>query len=192
MLLRLAASAVLCAMAALASADDARFSGAWRLNHELSQNLAKKIAAAAGKEHMSGGPEWARGTETWLPWGGKFSEPERVGVREYLLQTVPAFDAVEIQQGADEVKTTHGEAGSRRFYLKRTSAGTSDMTGETVTRAATLEGQRLVLESKGKESKLVEVLTLEPSGDRLVYQIRLEQKTLKTPLEARLVYDRGP
>jgi len=178
-------------MAAVAAADDAGFSGAWRINHELSQDLAAKIAAAAGSKSMSGGPGWARGTETWVPWGGGFSEPERVGVREYLLATIPAFDAVEIQQGADEVTTLHGEAGSRRFYLKRTSAGTSDMTGETVTRAATLEGQRLVLESRGKESKLVEVLTLE-TPTRLVYQIRLEQKTLKTPLEARLVYDRAP
>src|SRR6185503_21214175 len=81
MLARLVGSAVLCAMAAVAAADDARFSGAWKINHELSQDLAAKIAAAAGSQSMSGGPGWARGTETWLPWGGGFSEPERVGVR---------------------------------------------------------------------------------------------------------------
>lgn len=182
------AGLVLLAGAGFAPAQEApRLTGTWRLNHELSQDLAGHVKAVAGSEQMSGGPRtWA--TETWLPWKANFSEGERLSVRDFLLAAVPAFEAIEIDLGADEVKTIHGEAGSRIFNLKRSSAGTSALSGETVKRQARLEAGRLVLESKGKEGEFREAFTLD--GARLVYVLRLEQKRLKQPLEARLVYDR--
>jgi hypothetical protein len=185
---RLAGLVVLATAGAVAAQDAPGLSGTWTINRELSQDLAAKVKAVAGPDQMSGGPRtWA--TETWLPWGNDFSEPERLSVREFMLGAVPAFDSLEILQGADEVKTVHGEAGSRIFNLTRASSGSSPG-GETVTRLARLDGQQLVLESKGKESRLHEVFMLEPPN-RLVYIIRLEQKRLKGPLEARLVYDRA-
>jgi hypothetical protein len=51
---------------------------------------------------------------------------------------------------------------------------------------------QLVLESKGKDSRFTEVLTLVPARGQLIYALRLEQKLLKAPLEASLVYDRVP
>ena len=188
-MLRLAATVLLCAAATAAAEDPPSFAGTWTLNHELSQDLAAKVSAAAGPGQMSGGPKWAE--ETWLPWGADFSEPERLGVREALLQSVPAFESLEIEQGQDEVKTIHGGATSRIFHLERVSAGTSALSGETVKRQARLEGGRLVLDSKGKNSRLLEAFTLEGSPARLVYMLTLEQPRLKTPLEARLVYDRA-
>lgn len=179
---------VLLATAAAAAQDAPGLSGTWTINRELSQDLKAKVEAIAGSAQMSGGPRtWA--TETWLPWGNDFGEPERLSVREFMLGAVPAFESIEIQQGADEVKTVHGEAGSRIFNLTRASAG-SGASGETVTRQARLDGRQLVLESKGKESLLREMFTLEPSGNQLVYMLHLEQKRLKGPLDARLVYDR--
>ena len=165
--------------------------GTWRLNRELSQDLSERIKAVAGSEQMSGGPRtWA--TETWLPWKANFGENDRLTVRDFLLAAVPAFDAIEIVQGPDEVTTVHGEGASRIFNLKRESAGTSALSGEKVKRQARLEGGRLVLESKGKDGTFEESLTPEASGTRLVYVLHLEQKRLKGPLEARLVYDRAP
>jgi hypothetical protein len=182
---------VLLATAGAAFAQDAPgFAGTWTINRELSQDLAAQINAVAGSAQMAGGPStWA--TETWLPWKAGFSEGERLSVREFLLAAVPAFDSLEIQQGAVEVKTIHGEAGSRIFYLTRASAGTSAISGEKVTRQARLQGPQLVLESKGKEGRFDETFTLEPGGNRLVYVIRLDQKRLEKKLEARLVYDRA-
>jgi hypothetical protein len=185
------AGLVLLSTAGAAFAQDAPgFAGTWSINRELSQDLTAQIKAVAGSDQMAGGPStWA--TETWLPWKAGFGEGERLSVREFLLAAVPAFDSIEIQPGAGEIKTIHGEAGSRIFYLTRTSAGTSALSGEKVTRQARLEGPRLVLESKGKEGRFDETFTLEPGGKRLVYLIRLEQKRLKKELEARLVYDRA-
>ena len=176
------AGLVLFTAAATAGAQEAPgLAGTWRLNRELSQDLAGHIKAVAG------GPQtWA--TETWLPWKANFSEGERLTVRDFALAAVPAFETVEIERGADEVRTIHGEAGSRLFYLKRTSAGTSAISGETVKRQARLEGSQLQLESKGKEGEFLETFTLE--GGRLVYVLHLEQKRLEKPLDARLVYDR--
>lgn len=65
------------------------------------------------------------------------------------------------------------------------------MTGERVTRQARWQGAQLVLDSKGKEGRLAEVLTPVPSRNQLTYALRLEQKLLKAPLEVSLVYDRA-
>ena len=182
------ASLVLLAVAGSAAAQDApAIPGTWKLNHQLSQDISAKIKEAAGSEQMAGGPSWA--TETWFPWGTSFKEGERVSVREFLLATVPAFESVEIQQSGDELRTIHGGSGSRIFHLSRASAGTSAISGEKVQRTARFEGGKLFLESKGKEGKLSETFNLEGPG-RLAYVLRLEQKRLKDPLEARLVYDR--
>jgi hypothetical protein len=171
------------------AADPPDLNGVWNLNASLSQDIAEKIKLAAGSASMSGSVSWA--TETWIPWTGGFSEGQRVEMREFLLATVPALQAVEIEQGPQEVKTVHGESGVRVFNLKRASAGSSAMTGETVSRQARWQGEQLVLESKGKESRLLELLTLVPTRNQLNYAIRLEHKLLKQPLEVSLVYDRG-
>jgi hypothetical protein len=190
MLGRMAATVMLCAATEAAAQDPPpSFSGTWTLNRQLSQDLAAKVKDAAGPGHMAGGPKWAE--ETWLPWGADFSEPERMEVRDMLIQAVPAFDTVEIEQGADEIKTVHGSGASRIFHVKRASSGTSALGDETVKRQARLEDGRLVLESQGKSSRFVEAFTLEGSPARLVYMLTLEQPRLKAPLQARLVYDRA-
>jgi hypothetical protein len=189
MLARLALLAVLAAAGGAAAAEDApRFAGSWTINRALSQDIAAKIKDVAGPETMSGGPSWA--TETWFPWGTSFSEGQRLSVRDFLLSAVPGFDSVEIEQEADEIRTVHGEEASRIFYLKRLSSGTSAMGGETVKRGARIDGGQLLLESKGKDSLLRETFHIEDG--RLVYMVHLEQKRLKGPLDARLVYDRAP
>ena len=177
---------------AAAAQDGAGIMGKWTLNREQSDDLAAKIKVAAGSQYMSGGP--SNTTEgTWLPWGGagNFSEAKRLSVREFLLAAVPAFAVLEIRQRGQEIQTTHGDSAVRNFNLARKSAGTSPLGGETVKREARLDGKQLALDSKGGDGRFRETLTLEGSGDRLVYVLRLEQKLLKDPLEARLVYDRA-
>jgi hypothetical protein len=184
----LAALALLGAGAAGALQDAHGFEGTWTLDREHSEDLAARITEVAGPAHLTGAKTWAR--DTWLPWNTDFGEPGRVGIREFLLDTVPAFDALEIRPQDGEIHITHGQAGSRIFDLGRKRAGASAMSGLTVRREARLEGRRLVLESKGKDGRFLETLTLE-SPTRLVYTLRLEQRLLSAPLEARLVYSGG-
>jgi hypothetical protein len=186
---RLVAVALLLGSGTVAAAEQPDLSGVWKLNPSLSQDAAEKIKAAAGPESMSGNLSWA--TDTWIPWAGGFSEGQRVGLRELLLAAVAALQTVEIEQGAEEVKTLHGEAGARIFNLKRASAGTSALGEETVTRQARWQGSQLVLETKGKEGRFWELLTLVPARNQLTYALRLEHKLLEAPLELSLVYDRG-
>ena len=188
MLVRLVAFMLLLVSSASAAEDAPNLSGAWKLNRELSDDIVAKINAVAGSQYVSGGPNWA--AETWFPWGTSFGEGQRLGVREFLLATVPVLQALEIEQTAREVKTIHGETGVRIFNLTRASAGTSAMSGERVTRQARWQGQQLALESKGKDSRLSELLTLVPARNQLTYALRLEQEALKAPLEVSLVYDR--
>lgn len=189
MLARLTAVAVLLAGGPATAQDPATLAGSWKLNRGLSDDVAAKIKDAAGSQYMYGGPTWA--TDTWIPWGTSFKDDERVGLREFLLATAPALEAIEIEANAREIKTVHGEAGVRIFNLTRASSGTSGMSGETVTRQARFKGSQLILESRGKESLLTEVLSPVPSRSQLAYVLRLEQKLLKAPLELRLVYDHG-
>jgi hypothetical protein len=172
---------------ALAQTPDLR--GRWTLNAELSGDIAEKIKAAAGPASVSGGPSWASATETWFPWAGGFSEPQRVEMREFILNTLPVLQNVEIEQSPEEVKTIHGDAGVRTFYLTRKSSGSSAVDGQTVTRQARWQGSELILESKGKESRLTEVLVLVPTRKQLTYTVRFEHKLFKSPLELNLAYD---
>jgi hypothetical protein len=175
--------------AALAQSPD--LSGTWVLNEALSQKLAEKVKAAAGSESMSGSAGFAAGVDTWIPWSGGFSEPQRMELRDFLLASAPALQNLEIVQSGDEVKTIHGEDGVRLFNLKRATSGTSAGSAETVTRTARWQETQLVLESKGKESRFLEVLTPVPTRKQLTYALRLEHKLLKEPLEVSLVYDRS-
>jgi hypothetical protein len=188
---RLAVVSLLLACGLPAAADAPDLNGTWTLNKSLSQDIAEKIKTAAGSASTSGGPSWTGATETWIPWSGGSSEGQRLEMREFLLAAVPAMQSVEIEQTPDEVKTVHGETGVRNFNLKRASSGSGAISGETVTRQARWQGEQLVLESKGKDSRLVELLTLVPTRNQLNYAIRLEHKLLKAPLELSLVYDRG-
>jgi len=188
---RVAVVSLLLACGLPAAADAPDLNGTWTLNKSLSQDIAEKIKAAAGSASTSGGPSWTGATETWIPWSGGSSDGQRVELREFLLAAVPAMQSVEIEQTPDEVKTVHGETGVRNFNLKRASSGSGAISGETVTRQARWQGEQLVLESKGKDSRLVELLTLVPTRNQLNYAIRLEHKLLKAPLEVSLVYDRG-
>jgi hypothetical protein len=182
---------VLLVTSGMSVAQDApTLTGVWTLDLGSSDDIAAKIKEAAGPEYMSGGPGITRGVETWIPWTGS-GEAKRVGLREFLLASVPALQNLEIQQTATEIKTIHGESGVRIFNLTRESSGTSAASGEKVTRRALWQGQALSLESKGKEGKLAETLALDPAAGQLKYTLRLEHKQLKSPLELHLVYARA-
>jgi len=185
---RVAVLILLSAASAAAFQDVSSFQGKWRLDHERSQDLSAHIKQAAGNAYMSGGPSWA--TETWIPWSADYSEHARISVREFMLSSVPVFEALEIQQHGDELTTIHGDSGSRIFNLKRASSGSSALSGQTVRREARVEAGQLVLESKGKEGRFRETFTLEEGGNRLIYVLHLEQKLLKSELDVRLVYGR--
>ncbi len=188
-LLALTGSALLFA-AASAQAQDSGLKGRWTLNQELSQDIEARIKDAAGSQYMTGsGPGWAP-PETWLPLGVKFNEAERLEVRKFLLAAVPSLRDLEFEVSKVEIKTTHGEAAVRIFNLTRPSAGSSGLSGEKVMRHARWQGRQLVLESKGKDSHLIETITPSTEEKRITYALHFEAKLLEKPLDLNLVYDR--
>lgn len=182
---------VLFLSAAFVEAEDPPvLKGRWSLNRELSQDIEGRIKDAAGSQYMTGsGPNWAP-PETWLPLGVKFNEAERLEVRKFLLAAVPSLNQLEFEVSPVEIKTTHGEAAVRIFNLTRPSAGSSGLSGEKVMRQAHWQGRQLVLESKGKESRLVETITVSTEEKRITYALHFEAKLLEKPLDLNLVYDR--
>lgn len=187
--LPLVTTLLLCAAVSRAE-DPEALAGQWALNRGLSQDIEARIKEAAGSQYMADAGSWA--ADTWIPWGGtKLGEGQRVEVREFLLATVPALQRLGLEVSPLEIKTIHGEAGVRIFNLTRTSAGTSAMTGETVARQARWQGSQLVLETKGKDSHLTEVITPVPTRRQITYALRFEAKLLKKPLDVTMVYDRA-
>jgi hypothetical protein len=189
----LAGSAILlAALSVRAQEPSSALNGHWSLNRQLSQDMAAKIKEAAGSQYMTGsGPGWAP-PETWLPIGVKFNEHERLEVRKFLLATIPVFDNLQFELTPTEIKTIHGDAGVRIFNLSRATAGTSALSGEKVMRQARWEGQKLILESKGKESRMVETITVSTEEKRISYALHFEAKILEKNLDLNLVYDRAP
>jgi hypothetical protein len=170
--------------------DSPALAGQWVLNRELSQDIEARIKEAAGSQYMANAGSWA--ADTWIPWGGtKLSEGQRIEVRELLLAAVPALQRLEIELSPSEIKTIHGQDGVRIFNLTRTSAGTSVVTGEKVARQARWQGQQLLLDSKGKDSHLTEIITPVPARRQLTYALRFEAKLLEKPLEVSMAYDRA-
>jgi hypothetical protein len=165
-------------------------SGAWKLNHQLSDDAEAKVKDAAGSEYIQGGPSWA--AETIFPWGRKFNEDERVLFRDVLLAAMRGLERIEVDQTPSEIKTIHGQDGVRVFYLTRAAAGTNLVTGEKVKRSAHWKGDQLVLESTGGKGKAREVLSLVPARNQLIHALHLEMDLLKRPIDLRLVYDRIP
>jgi hypothetical protein len=183
-----AAASLLWLGAGSSRAAEPNLSGAWKLNHALSDDAAAKVKEAAGAEYIQGGPSWA--TETWFPWGRKFNEDERILLRDVLVGAVRSLERIEVEQSATEIKTVFGEDGVRVYSLTRAAAGTNLVTGEKVKRTARWKGAELVLESEGGKGKAREVLSLGSTPNQLVHSMHLEMDPLKHPVELRLVYDR--
>jgi len=189
-LFTLASLVLVSALSVSAQEPSTALNGHWSLNRELSQDMEAKIKEAAGSQYMTGsGPGWAP-PETWLPIGVKFNEHERLEVRKFLLATIPVFNDLQFDLTPAEIKTTHGETGVRIFNLSRATAGTSTLTGEKVMRQARWEGQKLILDSKGKDSHMVETITVATEQKRISYALHFEAKVLEKPLDLNLVYDR--
>ena len=87
---RLAAVVLMLAAGASAAEETPNLAGVWKLNRELSDDIAARIDAVAGAAYMSGGPSWA--AETWFPWGTSFSEGQRVAGRCEVKADVPGGD----------------------------------------------------------------------------------------------------
>lgn len=183
-------TALLLSAAATRAQDPPAVAGQWVMNRELSGDIESKIKDAAGSQYMQSAGSWA--ADTWIPWGGtKLGESERVEVRQFLLASVPAMARLEIEVSPSEIKTIHGQDGVRIFNLTRTSAGTSIITGEKVARHARWQGQQLILESKGKDSLLTEIITAVPTRKQITYALKFEAKLLEKPLELSMAYDRA-
>lgn len=173
------------------------FSGSWALDRSASDDATAKVVEVVGPDVMTsalslGSRFWAwqkGGALGFSPQTSYRADEARVNVRQFLLDMVGSMSQLEIEQSELEVTTIHGDDAVRIFNLGRESTGASAQ-GAKVVRRARFEAERLVLESEGGKTKLVETFTLSAPERRLACGLRYEAKVLSKPLEVRLVYDR--
>jgi len=173
-------------------ADDAApkpsFAGSWTLDHKRSDDATLRVNESAGSRYLSGAA--GIGGITLFPRSSTRTEVERVELRQFLLDGLPALDAMVIEQTPAELKTVHGEDGVRIFYFGREAAG-SNAAGGRLVRRIRWQGTQIVLESESEKTKVVEIMTLLPSGDQLIHALRMESDLFEKPLDLRLFYVRA-
>lgn len=164
-------SAVALAGAAVA-AGPPDIGGDWTLNHELSQDLAAKIALATGGNRADSDPELGR-------------------LRDQLLLLAKRGETLEIEQAEGQVQMAYANDDVRIFYPGREH--TRQLPGGGKIRAVPRwDGDTLVIEQALPEgAKGIETYSLQAGGGQLAVLLRLEAKRLHEPLTARLVYDRA-
>jgi hypothetical protein len=151
--------------------------GRWRLNEQLSQDVQAKIVLSTGGDEVKSDIELRR-------------------FREALEDFVRGAQQIEVEQKADQVQFSYADDDVRIFYPGRQHVR-QRAGGVKVKAAPRWEGESFVVEQmlEGgvfEGAKDIETYTLEEGGSRLGMMVHLDDKHLKEPLNARLVYDRVP
>ncbi|HEY7411292.1 MAG TPA: hypothetical protein VII13_11145 [Vicinamibacteria bacterium] len=183
--LALAAPALLLA-ASVAAADRPQLGGTWRLQPGASDDIEARVAAWAGPEKTVG-----HGGDPISVGERNTDEVDRIALRKLLLDRAQFMKDVEIALDDREFKIVDGDIGVRIFYFGRKH---TRQTPEGITLACQTrwDGDKLVVDEKGKDVHVVEVFTVVPDGSRLTRSIHLEHDLRKGPLELRMLYDRVP
>jgi len=165
----------------------ADFSGSWKLNPALSDDVKAKIEAAAGPASMTGAH--GVGGVGLLPRSGDVKEARRVQLRQFLLDGVGLFDHLDIKQTASDITIAHGDEDVRIFYFGREHVR-NDVQGRKLRARNRWEGPQLIIEEDGEDkSRVIQILTAVPQRRQLVHNVRFENTALKEPLELKLLYD---
>ncbi len=163
------------------------FSGAWRLNAKLSDDVETKVEEATGPAQIKGGGQGE--VQRLVPRPSDVHEVDRVQFRQYLMERIGMFDDLSIEQKAGEITIVHGEDDFRIFYFDREHTR-NDRRGRKLTCRSRFEQGKLIVEEDGEDkTRIIHVLTLVPSRHQLVYGTRIESASLKQPLNLNLLYD---
>ena len=152
------------------------FNGVWLFNQERSDDLRAVVDDAVGPDATQGDIKndivriWIR---QWLlerPRGSRVGVPDRRADRQGLQD-----------RPGDEVAI---------YYFGREAASRGPL-GGTLKATVKWQGEQLLLEKKSEDGgRIAALYTLMPGGKNLIVAYLLEHKTLKKPLEARMIFDR--
>lgn len=175
---------------AFAYAQQADFSGHWRLNEKMSQNHFEKIYIAMGTEQLKGA-----GTRAYnsVNSGTLLRDTDRADTLRSLLDYAEVLQDVEIEQSDNELTVAVG-AGDEffsLFYLDGEKHARQLPAGLDIEATAAWEGEVIQIVQVGEnDAVLKEAYSLIGDGEQMALLFRLESKLTKIPVQFRLVYDR--
>ena len=160
----------------LAAADGKPdFNGVWLFNAQRSDDLRAVVDEAVGPATTQGDIK---------------KDIVRIWIRDWLLSVLddPESAYLTIEQTEKDFKTGLGDEVAI-YYFGREAASRGPL-GGMLTATIKWQGEQLLLEKKAeKDGKITALYTLMPGGKSLIVAYLLEQKTLKKPLEARMIFD---
>lgn len=175
------------ATAQTADGPDPRIAGAWVLNPDLSQDWAPKIDASVGPAQMRGGG----GRDNLLPKGGGQGEVKRFRLRQWLEGAAEALQQIEIELEPGEFKVVTTGDDVRIFYTTRKHVRQRD-DGTKIEVESMWDGTSLTLLEKTDDgTSFSETYTYDPEHDRLALLVRVEDRQLQQPFQARSVFERA-
>jgi len=152
------------------------FSGVWVFNAERSDDLRRVVEEVAGPSYTQ---------------GDAGQEVVRVWIRKWLLGVLEDPDSryLTIEQGARNFKAGVGDDVSTYYFGREASSRGPG--GGTLKVTVSWKGTQLVTEEKSDDGgRIVSLYTMLPGNETLIVAYLLEHKTLKKPLEARMIFDR--
>lgn len=173
-----------------AFAQQADFSGDWRINTKLSQDPFERIYAAMGTEQLKGA-----GTRAYnsVDSGTLLRDTDRVDTLRALLDYAEVLDTVGITQTADELSIAVGEGEEffSLFYLDGEKHARQLPAGLGMEATADWEGEAIHIVQVGdNEAVLKQIYSLVGDGDQMALIFQLQSKLTKIPVQFRIVYDR--
>lgn len=173
-----------------ASAQDADFTGQWRLNEKMSQDHFEKIYIAMGSEQLQGAGTAAYNS---VNSGTLLRDTNRADTLRALLDYAQVLEEVEIEQSDNELTVAVG-AGDEffsLFYLDGEKHARQLPAGLRIEATAAWEGEAIHIVQVGdNDAVLKEIYTLVGDGAQMALIFQLDTKLTKTPVQFRLVYDR--
>ena len=151
------------------------FSGVWLFNTARSDDLRALVDEAVGSSSTQGDIK---------------KDIVRIWIRDWLVSVLedPESAYLTIEQTERDFKTGLGEE-IAIYYFGREAASRGPL-GGTLKTTIKWQGEQLFLEKKAeKGGRIAALYTLMPGGKNLIVAYLLEHKTLKKPLEARMMFD---
>jgi hypothetical protein len=151
------------------------FNGVWVFNAERSDDLRALVDEAVGPATTQGDIK---------------KDIVRIWIRQWLLSVLedPESAYLTVEQTEKDFKTGLGDEVAI-YYFGRVASSRGPL-GGTLKASIKWQGDQLFLEKRAeKGGRIAALYTLMPGGKNLIVAYLLEHKTLKKPLEARMIFD---
>jgi hypothetical protein len=167
--------AVLAPGAAARADDKPDFSGVWVFNDARSDDLRTLVEESVGPEATQGDIK---------------KDIVRIWIRQWLLAVLEDPDSayLTVEQTEKDFKTGLGDE-IAIYYFGRVASSRGPL-GGTLKASIEWQGEQLFLQRTSEDGgRIAAVYTLMPGAKNLIVAYLLEHKTLKKPLEARMIFD---